>query len=75
MTTLKEELIIMSNIPTGIQKEMNENPKFRELMLEKYGYIKYKNLKEAVLKYRKEYIEQGFVSIEAYDLIFGDFEK
>ena len=38
-------------------------------------YFESKDVKEAVLKYRKEYIEQGFVSIEAYDLIFGDFEK
>jgi hypothetical protein len=39
------------------------------------NYFESKDVKEAVLKYRKEYIEQGFVSIEAYDLIFGDFEK
>lgn len=31
----------------------------------------YEDVKKAVLKYRKEYIEQGFFSIEVYDLIFG----
>lgn len=91
MKALKDERIIFNNIPTIIQKKMNEDDNFREVQFEKLGFIEYKKVKEVVLmfetilKYELEQIrlndtEENIICtidtiFKNYNSIFGNFKK
>ena len=76
MAPLKDKRIIINNIPTHVQKAMNESEKQKEKVYIRLGLFYYSDVKEAVLEYNSYKIYTGqFICSICNKRFFAIFSK